>query len=560
MGQLLTRLRVTIGRSLHTGGPFASRPGGWRVLGSADPEFAKVRAAFESCFDDALVRDAQLAIYHRGRLVIDLHGTSGREERPYDADTLQCVFSCTKVLSGLAVAMLADRGHIEYDAPICKYWPEFGCNGKEHITVAALLQHDAGMPWLDGGQLPAALLHKPEELSALLASQSIQTEERVYHAVSQGLFLNELFRRADPLGRTVGAFVREEICARMPALDVTIGFPPSEPRREASPAGARADGAELASGGASIAPVHRPSLVWAALNVWLPYVLFLCIEGQPKPPIFRARALDVWSRLSIWSRSMFAVQGMDVSADFYNSTRGVELPSSNGMASARTLARLGALIAHGGELDGVRLLSRRGLEAALGGVRTRADLFSSWAVDMHWTQCGWHCFGEGSGSIPSGMVGWMGWGGSLMLFDVERQLSIALATPSLTHDLCVEKRWARVLNPLMDSIQALNSSEAAPSAEPSPKASPVGQPPSVWALPAVDPRWAPRCHYADLLSSEPSSRATTPPRTPGSSSPGCGAMLWSPILDELSLVDSRERLDMRMRGRRGSHTRPHSPG
>lgn len=504
MGAALSRWALALGRVMHTGGAFAQREGGWRVRGTSEPQFDAVRRAFESCFRDGLAHQAQLAVYVDDRCVLDLHGglvpaaaDGGQPGAAYGPDSLQCIFSCSKVISGLAVAMLVDRGQLAYDAPVSRYWPEFGAHGKAHITVAQLLQHDAGLPWLDA-LLPPSLLRDAARLSAVLAAQHVKTHDRVYHAVSQGLLLNELFSRADARGRTVGAFVREEVCARLEGVHIHIG---------------EAAAARLAH------PIRRPSRAWAALNVWLPYWLCGCIEGKAKAPIFRQRVYDVSHTASVWSRAMFIVDGMDTSARFYNDILDVELPSSNGVASARSMARVGALIARGGELDGVRLLSRAALDEALGGVRTRPDLFSSLATETSWSQCGWHCFGDQSVAIAPGLVGWCGWGGSLWLFDPKRRLSVALATPSLTHDLAVEQRWARILNPLLEALCT----------EPPKKHVP-------WALAGVDPRWA-RLTDIELSDQASSSNHSTPPTTPRSPHEEL-PLLWSPAMGDDTLPEA----------------------
>ncbi|HEY4608298.1 MAG TPA: serine hydrolase domain-containing protein, partial [Ilumatobacteraceae bacterium] len=115
--------------------------------GFVAPGWEPVRAAFEKNFELGEEVGASAAVYHRGQLVVDVHGgafTAG-SDRSYDDSTLQLMFSTTKGILAIAVAMCAQRGLIDYDASVATYWPEFAAQDKGEATVAQLLSHQCGL-------------------------------------------------------------------------------------------------------------------------------------------------------------------------------------------------------------------------------------------------------------------------------------------------------------------------------------------------------------------------------------------------------------------------------
>ncbi len=191
--------------------------------------FEPVREAFERNFEDGLETGASFAAYLGDEPVVDLTGgwIDRRQEKPWDAKTLCPVFSTTKPIAALVIALLVDRGQVDYDEALSAYWPEFGEEGKGEVTVAEALSHQAGVPgfpdpidpdlWLDPPALSAALaklkpMWKPGEGSG-------------YHPLTWGYIAGELARRVD--GRTLGTILREDICEPL-AVDFWIGTPASE--------------------------------------------------------------------------------------------------------------------------------------------------------------------------------------------------------------------------------------------------------------------------------------------------------------------------------------------
>ncbi|MDT5273311.1 MAG: hypothetical protein QOG95_243, partial [Mycobacterium sp.] len=135
-------------------------PGG--VQGAADPNYACAVRAFASLFPGRRLGGGALAVYLDGRPVVDVWtGWADRHgEVPWSADTAAMVFSATKGLSSTVIHRLADRGLVDYDAPVADYWKQFGANGKAGITVRDVLGHRAGLSELHGASSAELLDHR----------------------------------------------------------------------------------------------------------------------------------------------------------------------------------------------------------------------------------------------------------------------------------------------------------------------------------------------------------------------------------------------------------------
>jgi len=206
-------------------GPFGSgafsrwRGRAARVTGTVDPRFQSVVPLFVRNFKQRLELGAQLCVYADGRRVVDLTGWSAhRSTASYDGNTLQCVFSTGKNIEPFCVALLVERGLLAYESPIAKYWPAFGQHGKQDVTVADLMRHDAGLSFLSspgaGGDPSRDFKITPEDVKNRAVAGKIEKcaqwpidpsnpsgQGRVYHAHTRGLILSELVHRVDPQGR-----------------------------------------------------------------------------------------------------------------------------------------------------------------------------------------------------------------------------------------------------------------------------------------------------------------------------------------------------------------------
>jgi CubicO group peptidase (beta-lactamase class C family) len=291
------------------------------VHGFCAPEFGEVARAFERNFADHGELGAAVSICIDGKPVVDLWGGKADRDsgRPWDEDTMAVVFSTTKGMAATCMHMLAERGLLDFDAAIAHYWPEFAAHGKEGITVAMALSHQAGVPvWQ--AKLPPRALHDFDLLAERLAAEPPVWEPGTthgYHPVTIGVIEGELVRRIT--GQTIGAFLRDEI-ARPLGADIWIGLPDSEEHRVAT--------------------------------------LYLS-ERDPRSPMMRKAASD-----PAWIGWRF-IDNVGGDRDNVNlrERHAAEIPAAGGIATARGLARLYAPLSRDGAVAGVRLLRSSSLHA-----------------------------------------------------------------------------------------------------------------------------------------------------------------------------------------------------
>lgn len=192
--------------------------------------FERVKEVFDSLLDSGRDVGASLCVFHRGRKVVDLVGGWRDTERcePYTPDTLQILYSTSKGVVALAVAMCVERGLVDYDEPVAQVWPEFATVGKERLTVGQLLAHEAGLYCLDSPVSFAEVLDWEAMTTRLAESGRQATVGHGYHALTWGWLAGELVRRVD--GRDVTTFVAEEIASPLGG-DCWFGLPERyEPR------------------------------------------------------------------------------------------------------------------------------------------------------------------------------------------------------------------------------------------------------------------------------------------------------------------------------------------
>ena len=304
------------------------------VHGTVSPGFEPVRATFEENFKRRGELGAGLCIWHRGAIVVDLWGgiTDRKSKAAWTEDTLTLIFSSTKGMVATALLMLADRGLLDYDAPVAQYWPEFAQNGKADITVRMLLNHRAGLVGLDDPLTIADFADRPEKVAAACESQAPHWEPNTaqgYHGVSYGPYAGELFRRI--AGESVGTFFNREISGALGA-DVWLGLPPElEPR---------------------VATNYPATLKEKIFKVLPKLIGHRGLEGRVYRQVVRRgspaqRAFANPAELG--ARGLGNYNRSDV--------RRIELPWCNAIGSARGLARIYQTLVAGGTLDGVRLMA-----------------------------------------------------------------------------------------------------------------------------------------------------------------------------------------------------------
>jgi CubicO group peptidase (beta-lactamase class C family) len=302
------------------------------VGGGVDEGYGKIADVFRRNLSSGQEVGAAVAVYRDGRKVADLWGgfRNGITQAPWEQDTLVNVFSTTKGVASLAVAVAASRGLISYDARVADYWPEFAQASKDAITVRQLLSHQAGLSAIDP-PLTLGDLADPMKMSSKLAAQVpawTPGTRHGYHGFTLGWYEGELIRRVDPAGRSLGQFFAEEI-AKPLGLDFYIGLPAS---------------------------VDRDRV--AHLHAWSQAKMLLHLNTLP-PRLVAA----TFNPFGLTARSMALAKGIKVPGHFNrDELRVVEMPAANGIGTARSIAKLYGSAATGGSeigltpstLDGLR--------------------------------------------------------------------------------------------------------------------------------------------------------------------------------------------------------------
>jgi CubicO group peptidase (beta-lactamase class C family) len=284
------------------------------ISGFVAPGYEAVLEAFKRNFLDRRELGAACSAYVSGRRVVDLWGGSRTLERndPWHEDTMALLMSTTKGLSALTLAVAHSGGLFDYDAKVSDYWPEFGQHGKSKVTIAQLLAHQAGVCAIDT-PMTLELLSDPDALAEVLARQRPAWEPGTrhgYHAFSLGLYQSELLRRVDPKHRTLGVFFQDEIAGKLGG-GMYIGLP-----KEVSDTQLAGIQIERDLRAAFSLPLR---LILDAFN---PASLFSRIARNPK-----VRSLQEYSTPPYLR---------------------IELPSVNGVATARAIAHLYGIFASGG--------------------------------------------------------------------------------------------------------------------------------------------------------------------------------------------------------------------
>ncbi|WP_322501220.1 serine hydrolase domain-containing protein [Streptomyces rochei] len=362
------------------------------IGGDVAAGFEPVREAFAENFAQHGDIGAAVCVYQDGRPVVDLWGGIADRDtgRPWERDTLQLVYSATKGATATAAHMLAERGLLDLDAPVAEYWPEFAANGKTDIPVRWLLSHQAGLVTLDRPVPLAEALSWHPMTAALAAQRPVWTPGTAhgYHGRTWGWLVGEVIRRVS--GRTLGRFFADEIAAPL-GLDFFIGLPASER--------------------------HRVS----RMAYRKPNVDLTTLPPESVPEELREQ-VAAWRDPNSFSNRAYAVT--DPPAIDFDSpeVQAAELPASNGIGTARALARMYAALI--GEVDGVRLLSPETVASA---AKEQAAGMDQVLVAPSRFGSGYQLPTEDNPMSGPGAFGHNGRGGSLAFADPERGIAFGYA-------------------------------------------------------------------------------------------------------------------------------------
>jgi CubicO group peptidase (beta-lactamase class C family) len=347
------------------------------IHGHCDEKFARVQEEFLGNFADGSDVGASFALTVNGEFVVDIWAGYSDEAgtKPWQEDTIVNVYSTTKTMTALCALVLADRGVIDLNAPVARYWPEFAQNGKAAVLVRHLLSHSAG---LSGLEKPVSVedTYNWDFMTGLLAAQAPWWEpgtQSGYHALTQGYLIGEVVRRAT--GMSLGTFFRREIAEPIGA-DFHIGLDPRHFERvgELIPPPA----------GATPAAAGDPDSIAART--------------------FRSPAIDALaSRTTAWRRA--------------------EIPAANGHGNARSVTKVQTLVANGGRAFGKQILSKQGCDRIFEEQTNGPDLV------LGMPQRYGMGYGLTSQFFPLGpnphTCFWGGWGGSLAIVDADAHVCFA---------------------------------------------------------------------------------------------------------------------------------------
>lgn len=362
------------------------------IRGRIEPGFDAVREVFAANFsrDDASREvGAAVAAFRGGRCVVDLWGglADPATRQPWEADTLVNVWSTTKGVTAIAVALLVERGLIAYDTLVASVWPEFAQHGKAGITLAQLLSHQAGLPGF-AEPTTAEDQYDWQGCCAKLARQIPSWKPGTatsYHAVTFGWLAGEVVRRV--AGENIGAFLARELAAPLDA-DVHIGLPGELELR--------------------VARILRPREPPAGGEIAQPAIMALVNPVQ------------------------------DAEAPNARAWRAAEIPAVNAQASARGLARLYAPLGMGGDFEGRKWFSRAVIEAMARPATTdgRADmlmgLVDSWGMGF--------MLNPSNAYGPGRAFGHSGWGGTFACANPDLELSIGYVCNQMGSEMLFDPR------------------------------------------------------------------------------------------------------------------------
>jgi len=371
------------------------------LRGHVHPDFKKAAQALEGQIPRDRPGGAALCIYHRGEPVVDCWaGTRDEQGSPWEAETLSLSFSTSKGVASTLLHILADRGLLDYDDPVAEYWPEFAQAGKDRITVRQVLCHEAGLydirslvdtatRMLDWGYMVEALadgipVHEPGTAHG-------------YHGFTYGWLVGELVQRVT--GKSFNDVLRAEIADPLDLDGLFVGLPAEHMHRRAQlllPAVMRREGEAL-----------------ERLGAW--------VRGMNRLLKFLRMPLDLAHLASALIPR--GIEALDFNSEAFAAA---SIPAANGMFTARSLAKLYAVLANDGELGGVRLLERATVWRA-SEVQNRG-IGKVIPVPMHW-RLGYHRVPTVGVKVSNGF-GHFGFGGSGAWADPDRNLAVAMTLNS----------------------------------------------------------------------------------------------------------------------------------
>ncbi|KAI8391207.1 beta-lactamase/transpeptidase-like protein [Radiomyces spectabilis] len=396
--------------------------------GFAQLEYADVFAKFQENFNRGREVGAMVTAYVDGELVIDAYGgwQDAKKRIPYTNETLQLSWSSTKMLSAIIVAQYVEKGLLSYDEKIATYWPEFAQNNKSDVTLGDLMQHAAGVSWLDE-PLSAAVAADLDQLAIVLAKQPHNfggVRTRGYHAVTQGWCINEIIRRVDPAHRTIN-----DIAAELNKVyNIEWYLKPHEPKFDRR-----------------IGPHYKPSPFYRKMRQWAKSLGLNLYDDADSTVtvdydlIYRAAGISMPDQVA--HTEMWKI-------------RHVEGPAYNGYTNSRSMAKLAAMMANKGhaivkgEPD---LLNEKTWTEAMKPVPVDVDVLLNGAPSPS-LRGG---FGIGPGQTIDGVVfaGWEGNGGSIFWWNEEYKIGVGYTMNAMIDGVPPDYRSTELVRLLVKHVK-----------------------------------------------------------------------------------------------------------
>lgn len=373
----------------------------------SDDRFAPMAELLSATLDsdDPVARDvgASVCVTVGGETVVDIWGGHVDEAKttPWQQDTITNVWSTTKTMTFLTALTLVERGELDLYAPVAEYWPEFAANGKQDIPVRHFFGHTSGVSaWAQPIQVED--IYDQSSAAAKLAAQEPWWEPGTasgYHALNQGHLIGEVVQRID--GRSLGTIFREDIAGPLGA-DFHIGLPESEFGRVSN-----------------VIPPPPGAL--------------------PSEPDFDSVMMKT-----------FTGPAPQAEVAWTTPWRQAEIGAANGHGNARSVANIQAIVANGGEHQGVKLLSKETIDLIFDEQAYGTDLVLQLPVRFG---MGYALPSEGAPHLPEGRIAyWGGWGGSAIIVDTDRNMTIAYMMNDMHDGLSGDMRSYNLITAAYDAV------------------------------------------------------------------------------------------------------------
>ncbi|CAG8311400.1 unnamed protein product [Penicillium salamii] len=349
------------------------------VQGSCDPLFNRVRDLVQERLDLGEETGVSLCINIDGKNVLDIWGghADAEKTRAWEENTLTVVWSSTKVITALAALKLIDQGLLDPEERVFKYWPEFGVNGKEDVRVWHFLTHSSGLPsWTE--PITMEILYDTPTSTGMLERQApwfTPGSATGYQMLNHGHLIGELVRRVS--GKPLKQFIADELADPL--------------------------GADFALGVSDEKQARTSDIV-------------------PPPPLDLPEGIDMDSIMV----KTFLNPVPDAKASMTPEYRAAEIGAANGFTNARGLGRIASIVSLNGTVDNKQYLSPQTIEKIYQERISGPDLVLGFNLRM----------GLGLGLpvpetvsyIPEGNIAfWCGWGGSMVVMDLDRRMTITYA-------------------------------------------------------------------------------------------------------------------------------------